>query len=440
LARSARAVDATDGLIRMRPTRAEWALLAVALALRLWLVSQATWLPVSDTADYHQLARSLANGDGYIQAYEGSRPEYRGLTFRAFRMPGYPALLAGLYSVFGWNPMVGYAANVACELGTQLLVLALGRQLLTPGASLAAQALFATHVAWSANLMTESVFTFLFTALIVMVVRGLPAASPGGAAGFGLLLAGALFVRPIAVSALPVALAQIVGARPARRAVVFAALILAPAALGLTAWAVRNHQQLGRVVILTTNLGPHNAPSFGLDRSRIVWESRRKSLDEAGINAALLSEIRRVVTGSPVWTAGLYVRRAVTLLSLGRPWEIRTLLARRTFVSDDGSRAAHYAYNALLFQYYVTYPFALGGAILLARERRPLRGLWAVLGAYALTHALVSDGNFRLAAPLYQIVCLFAGHAIAWLGVRRGWWPGEPAPAVRHLGGAARVA
>jgi hypothetical protein len=55
----------------VRPTRPEWALLAVALALCLWLVSQATWLPVSDTHDYHQLARSLANGDGYAQAYEG---------------------------------------------------------------------------------------------------------------------------------------------------------------------------------------------------------------------------------------------------------------------------------------------------------------------------------------------------------------------------------
>jgi hypothetical protein len=163
-------------------------LLAVALALRLWLVSQATWLPVSDTHDYHQLARSLANGDGYVQAYEGSRPEYQGLTFRAFRMPGYPALLAGLYSVFGWDPMVGYAANIARELGTQALLLALGRQLLSPGASLAAQALFATHVAWSASLMTESLFTFLLTALVLMVVRGRPAASAAGAASFGLLL------------------------------------------------------------------------------------------------------------------------------------------------------------------------------------------------------------------------------------------------------------
>ena len=127
-------------------------------------------------------------------------------------------------------------------------------------------------------------------------------------------------------------------------------------------------------IILTTNLGAHNAPSFGLDRARLVWESRQKGLDEVGINAVLLTEIQRVVVDSPVWSAGLYVRRALELLSLGRPWEIRVLHARRTFTSSDGSLAAHYAYNLLLFQYYATYPLALAGAILGALAYQCVRG------------------------------------------------------------------
>jgi hypothetical protein len=406
----------------LRPTRAEWALLAVALFLRVWLVAHATWLPVSDTRDYHELARSLASGRGYVQTYEGERPEYRGLTFHAFRMPGYPALLVGLYSLFGWNPLVGYAANVVWELGTQLLLLALGRQLLGPAGSVAAQALFATHVVWSASLMTESLFTLLFTALVLMIVRGQLVASFTGAAGFGLVLAGALFVRPIAVAILPVALARALRARPGRRGALLAVLILAPATLGVTAWAIRNYQHFGSVVILTTNLGAHNAPSFGIDRARIVSESRRRGLDEVAINEVLVSEIGRVVAESPVWAAWLYVRRTLALFSLGRPWEVRALLATRTFAPPDGSPIVHWVYNALLFQYYATYPLALVGAVLLARERRRLQGVWAIVASYALTHALVSHGNFRLAAPLYHLLCLFAGHAIARLGAQRGWW------------------
>ena len=405
----------------VRPTRTEWALLALALLLRLWLTSHATWLPVSDTRDYHDLARSLTSGQGYVQTYDGERAEYRGLVFHAFRMPGYPVLLAILYSLFGWDPMVGYLANVACELLTQLLLLTLGRQLLGPAGSVAAQALFATHVVWTASLMTESLFTLVFTGLVVLLVRGRGTASAGGAAGFGLLLTIALFVRPIAVAVLPAALARALRARPARRSALLAALILAPVVLGLGAWTARNYQRLGSVVVLTTNLGTHNAPFFGIDRARMVESGRRRGLNEAEINNALVAEIGRTVVRSPVWAAWLYARRALDLFSLGRPWEIRALLASRTFSAPDGSPGARRVYGALLFQYYLTYPLALAGAILLARERRPLGGVWTVLSTYVLTHAVVSDGNFRLAAPLYPLLCLFAGHAIARVGARRGW-------------------
>jgi len=405
----------------------EWALLALALVLRLGLVTQATWLPVSDTRDYHELARSLASGRGYAQVYEGERPEYRGLTFQAFRMPGYSAFLASLYSLFGWDPMVGYLANVACELATQLLVLALGRRLLDPVASVAAQALMATHVVWTPSLMTESLFTLLFTALVLMVVAGRVAVSPGGAARFGVLLALAVFVRPIAVAALPAAWLQAWRARPRHRRAALLLLLVAPLGLGLGAWTIRNHQRLGAPVVLTTNLGAHNAPFFGIDRARVVEAARRRGLNEVGINDALLAEIRRAVAGSPAWAALLYARRAIALFSLGRPWEVRALLATRTFAPPAGSAAANRAYGLLLFQYYATYLAALAGAILLARERRSLGGVWTILTSYVLAHAVVSDGNFRLAAPLYPVLCLFAGHAIAALLARyRARAPGWP--------------
>jgi hypothetical protein len=408
-----------DARRSLRPTRAEWALLALALVLRLWLVAYATWLPVSDTRDYHDLARSLASGTGYVQAYEGERAEYRGLAFHAFRMPGYPAFLAALYSLFGWHPMVAYTANILCELGTQLLLLALGHRLLGRTGSVAAQAVLATHVVWTPSLMTESLFTLLFTGLTLSIVTGRATASGAGAAGFGLLLAAALFVRPIAVAVLPLALARARGIRPIRRGTLLALLMLAPALVGLAAWTARNQARLGSVVVLTTNLGAHNAPFFGIDRARIVEDGRRQGLNEAGINDALVAEIGRAVAAAPAWAAWLYVQRALDLFSLGRPWEVRALLATRTFAAATGPRRA---YGLLLLQYYVTYPLALAGALLLLREGRPLRGVWAILGSYVLAHAVVSDGNFRLAAPLYPLLCLFAGHALAWLGTQRGWW------------------
>ena len=407
----------------MRPTRAEWSLLALALLLRLWLVGHATWLPVSDTRDYHDLARSLASGQGYVQVYAGERAEYRGLAFHAFRMPGYPAFLAGLYSLFGWDPMVGYLANVACELLTQLLLLALGRQLLGPAGTVAAQALFATHVVWTASLMTESLFTLLFTALVLLLVRGRATAAPAGAAGFGLLLAAALFVRPIAVAVLPVALARALRARPLRRGVLLAALDpgaarAGPGGLGRPEpraprlrRGLHDEPRHAQRAVLRDRSGPHRRerpparPERGGDQRRAGGRDRPGGGRRPGMG--------RVRSTS---------RRALDLFSLGRPWEVRALLATRTFASPDGSPGAHRVYGALLFQYYLTYPLALAGAILLARERRPLRGVWAILLSYVLAHAVVSDGNFRLAAPLYPLLSLFAGHAIARIGARGGWW------------------
>jgi hypothetical protein len=251
-----------------------------------------------------------------------------------------------------------------------------------------------------------------------MVVSGRATASFGGAVKFGLLLALAVFVRPIAVAALPAACLQTWRGERRRHRAVLALLLVAPLGLGLGAWTLRNHQRLGQTVVLTTNLGAHNAPFFGIDRARVVEDARRRGLDEAGINGALLDEIGRVVAESPGWAAAVYIRRAVDLFSLGRPWEVRALLATRTLAPPEGSALAHGVYGALLFQYYLTYPLALAGAILLARERPRLGGVWTILTSYVLAHAVVSDGNFRLAAPLYPLLCLFAGHAVAWLIAR----------------------
>ena len=256
-----------------------------------------------------------------------------------------------------------------------------------------------------------------------MIVRGRAAASSAGAAWFGLLLAAAVFVRPIAVAILPVALTRVLRTRPLRRGALLAALILAPTALGLGAWTARNHQRLGSVVILTTNLGAHNAPFFGIDRARIVTEGRQQGLNEAEINDDPAGRDRP--GGGPLTRPGgvaLRAARARPLLARpalggaapaghphvrGRPTdrpERSACTARCSSSTTRPTRSRSPARSCCC---------ASGG---------PSAGVWAILGSYVLLHALVSDGNFRLAAPLYPLLCLFAGHAIAQLGARGGWW------------------
>jgi 4-amino-4-deoxy-L-arabinose transferase-like glycosyltransferase len=114
------------------------AVFAFSLALRLVIVSHATWHPVGDTRDYHAFAESLLSGRGYQQRYAGETAAYHGLTFHAYRMPGYPVFLALVYGLFGWRPLYAYLANVLCDLVTAVFTLLIGRRLGGRGIGLAA--------------------------------------------------------------------------------------------------------------------------------------------------------------------------------------------------------------------------------------------------------------------------------------------------------------
>jgi hypothetical protein len=401
--------------------RWELAILALSLVLRLALIHPVTWEPIHDTRDYHVLAWSLSHGQGYRQVYDGETVEYRGLTFRAYRMPGYPVFLALLYSTVGWRPYHAYLANVGLELLTELGVLFAGHRLFGRPTALAAQALFGLHVLWTPILMTESLFTALYGGLALLCLVAPPGGGVGPAAAFGLVLAAATFVRPIALSVLPVALAPRIAGRPLRRAVGLGLLVVTPTAIAMTAWAVRNARVVGQPVPLSTNLGPHNARAFGIDRTAVVLGLRARGVSgEAEINRVLLGQIADAVRRAPGWAAGLYLRRLAEVLT---PRRSRGVVERYA-----GGALLTPLYRGLALQYFVTYPLALGGLVVLARRGQPVGTGAGLLASFVLLHALVSNGSLRFAAPLYPLLCLPAGWALVHLAGRLGSAALRPAP------------
>jgi hypothetical protein len=401
-------------MTRIRAWWPEAAVLAGALALRLFLVAHATWVPVSDSRDYHALARSLAAGEGYVQRYEGETAAYQGLTFRAYRMPGYPVFLAAVYGLTGWRPLHAQLANVACDLVTGLLVLVIARRLFGRQVARWALGLFALHVLWTPVLLTEALFTALYTALVAALVTGAMARSAATALGVGALLAAAVLVRPIALAVVPLALARL-----ARRGQIgVALLVLAPTVLALGAWAARNHARLGEVVVFTTNLGAHTARDFDLDREALVRAAVAEGLDEAAINRRLLGEVGRAIHEAPGRAILVYLRRAGELYSPRRP---RDELRSVDMTPDRG--LADRVYGLLGLQYWLTYPLALAGGLLLWRDRRGAGGLGALLGVFTVLHALVSRGNLRFAAPLYPLLAILGGYALARLAAATGVSP-----------------
>lgn len=393
-------------------TRAIVVIITLSMMLRLFLVLSANPILTSDAYDYHEYAVSLLNGHGYSQTYQGDSHIYNGFTFRAYRSPGYPVLLASLYSVFGPNVRAAMFVNIFADFMTQACVVLIAFRLFGAMVAMAAAVLLGIHVLWTPNPMTESVYTAIFSLLLLMLVHRTIHHSIGAAAAFGVLIAIALFIRPITICLVPILGWRFLFQGFGKRQIAAITLVALPSLAATGCWTYRNYLIFERPVFLTTNLGPLNARDYGLDRDMEFKFMRKRGLNEAEINAAFLRAEAQRAAEKP-WEWGIMVsRRMADLFSLYPTWELQVALWRNILpIGPHGSFAGRLHY-ALYYPHYITYPLAaIGGCVLLMR-RRQVNDLWVVLVSYVVLHGLLSRGDIRYLAPIYPIMCIFAGVAI----------------------------
>jgi hypothetical protein len=382
------------------------AIFVLSLVFRILLASAARPVLVSDARDYHVLARNLTEGRGYLQVYQGETQAFDGFTFRAFRSPGYPLLLAGLYTVFGWHWSVDLALNIVADVVTQACALLIAVYLFGAGPALLVQVLLAVHVLWTPNPMTESLYTALFTLLALLLAARTPLEGWAGALGFGLLTAAALFVRPITLCVFPALGWRCLRCQPRWPRLPLLGLVLLPSIVSVTVWAMRNHALLGQYVVFTTNFGHHNAGAYGIPSDETFAYFRQQGLNEAEINRELTRLEWNLVKADPAGWLKLWARRVGELFSLSPPWEVGVVLWQRVLpVGPEASWVGAW-YRVSYYQYYVTYPLFALGAVVLALRRQGLQGLWMLMVSYIMLHAALSRGDIRLLAPLYPLLCL----------------------------------
>jgi hypothetical protein len=186
-----------------------WILLIclVAFAFRL---AAAVLHPVTDrvaypdAGDYHDLGTALATGGAY-----------RAPAGIAVRMPGYPLVIAAVYSVAGERPLAVLTLQAAMGAATCYLVWATLRKVSPAGALLATMlvAVDPLSIVLSASLLSESAFSLAFVALVA--AAGKLWGRPGSVIHwllFALLAAVAIYLRAAALY-LPAALAAAIVAR-----------------------------------------------------------------------------------------------------------------------------------------------------------------------------------------------------------------------------------
>jgi 4-amino-4-deoxy-L-arabinose transferase-like glycosyltransferase len=325
-------------------------LLALALVLRLGYVAVTPgYQAIDDAHNYDVHARSIAAGHGFARI--GSGPS--GQT--AFRPPGYPYLLAGVYALSGVERTqdstrfrAGRAANAL--LGTVIVALIglLSAQLFGRRVALVALALGAVYlplILVGGSLMSEPLFAALLLGALAAAVKHRRSARRYRWALLAGLLAGlAILTRANAAIILAPLVVAVWDARPrwSWRALAPPAALVAVALAAVAPWTIRNAVVLDSFVPVSTQLGTALAGTYNdaarTDRENPAsWRSLRRVPDyqylvrrwheipEPVLDRKLRSAALRYAADHPAYVAEVVFWDTARMLDLaGMSWSRHT--------------------------------------------------------------------------------------------------------------------
>jgi 4-amino-4-deoxy-L-arabinose transferase-like glycosyltransferase len=376
------------------------------------------------------------------------------------RMPLYPLLVAGVQAVFGNAPRMVALVQAVIDAGTCALVAALGARL-SPRVGLIAgvlAALSATLIVFSTQVLTDTLFLFFFT-LMLLAGAHLATRPTGTLAALAGLAGGLAAATRPAVAALLAAGAPLVFAlalarrRGLLRALAAALLFSLAAALPVAPVLIRNavHYQ---TLSLTSQTGDHLAfwivPLVteradgtpyrrSVERMAALSQERLSGRDIGGNpfrRAAVLTELaREQMARLPLsayvraWLEGMVVNLGAPALladprvrALPKPSFFDTPGANlwqkaRAYLLDDPGRYQLVLVAGLL----ATLPFVVleaAGFLMLARTR-PWAAVFAggVLAYFLLLNGPVATAKYRL--PMEPVLIVLAAIALARLVERK---------------------
>ncbi len=253
-------------------------ILAIALLIRMgaayWWQARlpdARAFAYGDSTSYWVLAQHIVRGEPYRYGIDQSP---------AFRTPGYPLLLAGLFCITGDDAPVIWARLLGAVFGTATVggVFCLTSQLFDTRTALVAglwAAVYPGAIGMSVFVLSEAPFCLALMGQLICWVRlarqtqrpsadaqSTPDASRSGRAAIGWALAIgvvaglATLIRPSWLLFTPFALgAGVLWGRYTRQDLIHAAVILMAFALTMSPWWIRNYRVTGHLVVTTLQMG-----------------------------------------------------------------------------------------------------------------------------------------------------------------------------------------
>jgi 4-amino-4-deoxy-L-arabinose transferase-like glycosyltransferase len=393
---------------RARQSRTAFTLIFIlAVMLRLYAVIHFPVEPASDAADYHRLATSIATSHGYV-ARNGSPT--------AWRPPGYPFFLAGIYSVAGIS--VFTACMVQALLGglTVLALMCLAMAILDRKAAIVGgvmAALYPGLIYPSRLLLSENLAIPLLLLSICIAVRVARSDSSWAPALLGALLGLSVLTRGANMIAAALLLGATLLTKWRAFGIASAVKCVFPSALAvaiiLAPWVVRNYAVFHRLAPLSTQEGIGLYASYWPPRkgSKLIWgtvpreedpvvAAAARTGDELNASEYLKRETINRLRAEPLYFFRLWPSKLIILLA-PFDWEI--------FPHSAGaSRSFNWGYVFILL------PAALGALIIC---RKPMPQTWALipLPAAVLIQSLIFYGSprFRLIAEPIALIAAAIG-------------------------------
>jgi 4-amino-4-deoxy-L-arabinose transferase-like glycosyltransferase len=237
-------VSAAEPRTASRGGRWFWLLLAAGLVLRIVILTQTSGLgtPIVDEQHYRRLGSNILAGYGF--AMEPGTPT-------SIRPPLYPALLAATWFVTGSESLQSIRVlQIVLGLATAGLVFLIGRRLYGPAVGRLAAAicwLYPSLVFSNYLILTETLFTFLLVAFVLLMVmlvespRAVLALSGGAVLALAALTRSVLWPAPLVLC--PLLFFLIPGTL--RMRAMMPLLVLTAFVVVLAPWSVRNTRLQG---------------------------------------------------------------------------------------------------------------------------------------------------------------------------------------------------
>ncbi len=230
--------------------RAFFMLLALLLVARIGLfVAVQPWDPAvqetrvlsvvgySDSPGYHEYALRIVEG----------RPLG---DLGVMRTPGYPLIIAVIYSVFGVKPWLVLLLQIAASVITLILLYRLTYTWFGRNAAIAAGALYALEphaILYTAQFLTDTFFAMLFLGSVVVFLRALKTRTSWTFFWAGALVGAATLIRPVSqfLPAVFVILGFFFLRQPRLAALRGGAVLLSAYLIVVGPWLYRNYHEYG---------------------------------------------------------------------------------------------------------------------------------------------------------------------------------------------------